>query len=107
VERLWDKDRQAVVVTCGAAGAWFAGIDGVVQHQPAFSVKVADTTGCGDVFHGAYAAEIVRGVAVADCVRFASAAAALKATQPGGQRGIPTRAGVERFLNSSPGICSI
>jgi sulfofructose kinase len=107
VERLWYKDRQAVVVTCGAAGAWFARIDGVVQHQPAFSVKVADTTGCGDVFHGAYAAEMARGVPVADCVRFASAAAALKATQPGGQRGIPTRAGVERFLNSSPGICSI
>jgi sulfofructose kinase len=103
VERLWHKDRQAVVVTCGAAGAWFTGIDGIARHQTAFPVKVIDTTGCGDVFHGAYAAEMVRGVPVADGVRFASAAAALKATQPGGQRGIPTRVAVERFLHSSPG----
>lgn len=102
VERLWHDDRSAVVVTCGAKGAWFIGNDGVVQHQAAFRVRVADTTGCGDVFHGAYAASLVCGAAVADCVRIASAAAALKATQPGGQRGIPTRAEVERFLNSSP-----
>jgi len=102
VERLWCKHRQAVVVTCGAAGAWFAGNDGVVRHRPAFPVKVADTTGCGDVFHGAYATALVNGASVADCVRFASAVAALKATKSGGQRGIPSRADVERFLASSP-----
>lgn len=102
VERLWCKDRQGVVITCGAAGAWFAGIDAVVRHQAAFRVAVVDTTGCGDVFHGAYAAALVRGAPVADCVRFASAAAALKATKPGGQRGIPRRADVERFLASAP-----
>jgi sulfofructose kinase len=102
VERLWCKDRQAVVVTCGAAGAWFAGFDTVVRYHPAFRVAVVDTTGCGDVFHGAYAAALVHGAPIADCVRFASAAAALKATQPDGQRGIPRRADVERFLTSSP-----
>jgi len=102
VERLWCQGRQAVVVTCGVEGAWFAGLDAVVRYQPAFRVAVVDTTGCGDVFHGAYAAAQVRGAQVADCVRFASAAAALKATQPGGQRGIPRRADVERFLTSSP-----
>jgi len=98
----WCKHRQTVVFTCGAAGVWFAGNDGVVQHGSAFPVKVADTTGCGDVFHGAYAAALVNGASVADCVSFASAVAALKATQSGGQSGIPTRADVERFLAFSP-----
>ncbi|MGA8656101.1 MAG: PfkB family carbohydrate kinase [Chthoniobacterales bacterium] len=102
VERLWCTGRQAVVVTCGVAGTWFGGHDGVLRHQPAFRVVVADTTGCGDVFHGAYAEALVRGASVTECVKFASAAAALKATQPGGQRGIPKRADVDRFLNSSP-----
>ena len=102
VERLWCTGRQAVVVTCGAAGTWFGGHDGVLRHQPAFRVVVADTTGCGDVFHGAYAEALVRGASVTECVKFASATAALKATQPGGQRGIPKRADVDRFLNSSP-----
>jgi len=57
-----------------------------------------DTTGCGDVFHGAYAAALARGLEVAASTRFASAAAALKATKYGGQAGIPTRAAVEAFL---------
>lgn len=52
-EALWHKERHAVVITCGSAGSWFLGEDGVVQHQPAFEVQVVDTTGCGDVFHGA------------------------------------------------------
>ena len=59
---------------------------------------MADTTGCGDVFHGGYAAAFTRGLAAADRIRYAAAAAALKATKPGGQAGIPTRAEVETLL---------
>jgi sulfofructose kinase len=88
---------QVCVVTAGADGAWYSDGDNV-HHQPAFSVPVVDTTGCGDVFHGAYASTLARGAAVAECMRFASAAAALKAMQRGGQAGIPTRPTVETFL---------
>ncbi len=98
-ERLWTDDRRAVVITCGAEGAWYlTGPDRPAQHQPAFAVKVVDSTGCGDVFHGAYAAGLVFGMHIAERVRFAAAAAAIKATQPGGQLGIPDRATVESFL---------
>lgn len=75
----------------------------MVKHQPAFKVRAVDTTGCGDVFHGAYAAALALGVTLSERVRLATAAAALKATQPGGQRGIPTRNQVDEFLNSEPG----
>jgi len=68
------------------------------DYQPAYRVQVMDTTGCGDVFHGAYASALVRGLELPERIRFASAAAALKATQPGGQAGIPSRAAVEEFL---------
>jgi sugar/nucleoside kinase (ribokinase family) len=59
---------------------------------------VVDTTGCGDVFHGAYAAALAQGMELRERVRLASAAAALKATQPGGQRDIPNLRAVRRFL---------
>jgi sugar/nucleoside kinase (ribokinase family) len=102
VKAVWHQDCQAVVITCGTAGSWFLGKDGVVRHQPAFKVLAVDTTGCGDVFHGAYAAGLVQGAPLDQCVRLATAAAGLKATQPGGQRGIPTRSQVEEFLSSHP-----
>jgi sulfofructose kinase len=103
-ETLWHKERQAVVITCGAGGSWFVGTDQMLMHQPAFKVRAVDTTGCGDVFHGAYAAALAQGATLNECVRVASAAAALKATQPGGQRGIPTRSQVDEFLQSEPEI---
>jgi sugar/nucleoside kinase (ribokinase family) len=99
VECLWRDDRRAVVVTCGADGCWYRG-DAMAQprHMPTFPVEVADTTGCGDVFHGAYAAALARGESLVERIRFASAAAALKATRYGGQAGIPHREAVEAFL---------
>jgi sugar/nucleoside kinase (ribokinase family) len=96
--RLWNAGRRAVVVTCGAEGAWYVAGPGAARHQPAFAVSAVDTTGCGDVFHGAYAAALVRGLGVAERVCFAAAAAALKATRRGGQAGAPTLEQVEAFL---------
>ncbi|MGD0653529.1 MAG: PfkB family carbohydrate kinase [Thermoguttaceae bacterium] len=96
---LWTAKRRAVVVTCGSAGSWLLTDDYKKPvHCPARAVKVLDTTGCGDVFHGAYSAALARGKSPAECVEFASAAAALKATQRGGQTGCPTLQQVEEFL---------
>jgi sugar/nucleoside kinase (ribokinase family) len=102
VDKLWRDDRQVVVVTCGPDGYWFrsVGTGPEPRYEPAFTVEAVDTTGCGDVFHGAYASALARGADVLSRLRFAAAAAALKATQLGGQAGIPTRPQVEAFLAS-------
>lgn len=57
---------------------------------PAYKVPVVDTTGCGDVYHGAFVVAMLQGWDVERCARFASIAAALKATKLGGRSGIPT-----------------
>jgi sulfofructose kinase len=93
-------DRACCAVTAGAQGCWYSEHGGPVRHFPAFAVQVVDTTGCGDVFHGAYAASIARGDGVGQAIRVATATAGLKATQPGGRAGIPDRATVERFLEA-------
>ncbi|MBM3832843.1 MAG: hypothetical protein FJ403_06130 [Verrucomicrobia bacterium] len=100
---LWTSDRKAVVVTCGAEGCWYLGADNSHSpiHQKAYRVKTVDTTGCGDVFHGAYASALARGSNLSECVRIASAAAAMKATQTGGQAGIPNRTAVDAFLTAN------
>ncbi|MBN1908331.1 MAG: hypothetical protein JW818_01205 [Pirellulales bacterium] len=100
VAALKSPGRTAVVVTCGREGLWYApgSGDDQPQHFPAFPVEVVDTTGCGDVFHGAYAAAVSKGLNLAQCVGLGAASAALKATQPGGQAGIPTLQMVETWL---------
>lgn len=98
---LWTPKRRAVVVTSGAKGSWYLG-EGFAEpvHCPAYKVEVVDTTGCGDVFHGAYSAALAWGKSLAECVEFASAAAALKAAKRGGQAGCPTRQAVEERLGA-------
>ena len=93
--------RACTIVTAGDQGCWYScgEAPGNIRHVPAFTVQVVDTTGCGDVFHGAYAASITWEWSISRCIRFASAAAAIKATKTGGRAGIPDRATVEQFLS--------
>ena len=99
---LWNAGRKVVVVTDGNNGCWYTSDGHAVTHKPAFPVKVTDTTGCGDVFHGAYASALARGIPLPERIRFASMAAALKATAYGGQAGIPTLSAVENALARAP-----
>jgi sugar/nucleoside kinase (ribokinase family) len=80
---------RTVIVTAGRAGAYAAG-PGVDLHQPAFSVPVKDTTGAGDVFHGAFAYGLLREWDLPRRLRFAAAVAALKCRGLGGRAAIPT-----------------
>jgi len=58
------------VVTLGADGAVYLDPEsGHLRHVPARSVKVKDTTGAGDAFHGAFAAAIARGAPLGRAVR--------------------------------------
>jgi sulfofructose kinase len=87
-----------VVITDGLAGShgWMA--NGQSCFQPAFQVPVADTTGAGDVYHGAFVVGLLEGWPLAQNMAFASATAALKCTRLGGRAGIPSRPEVQQFL---------
>ena len=91
-----------VIFTFGSAGC--RGIaDGHCFTVPAFTrnIKVIDTVGAGDVFHGAYLAALCMGLSDGEeAARFASAVSALKCTAIGGRAGIPTRAIVNKYLSS-------
>jgi sulfofructose kinase len=90
VHTLLDRGQPAVVVTMGAQGCWYGNQDSGIYHQPALPVAVVDTLGCGDVFHGAYAAGLARGFTMDVIIQLATVTAGLKATRSGGRAGIPT-----------------
>ncbi|MCZ8150332.1 MAG: PfkB family carbohydrate kinase [Roseomonas sp.] len=86
-----------VAVTLGPRGSlWWR--DGRAIALPAPSVAARDTTGCGDVFHGAYALALAERSMIEEAARFATAAAALKATRGDGWDGMPRRTEVVALL---------
>jgi sulfofructose kinase len=91
----------AVVITLGDRGLiWGQGQ--ARGYLPAFAVDAVDTTGAGDVFHGAYAAAAIDGMAWENALRYASAAAALCCTRMGARLGIPSRQEVVDYLSGGP-----
>lgn len=97
VSKLSCKKTRAVTVTLGKKGS-FTWHDGRTFSHKAYQVKSVDTTGAGDVFHGAYAYGALQGWEIKKIVEFASAAAAMKCTKLGGRSGIPTLNEAMRFL---------
>jgi len=90
------------MITLGDQGCiWLE--EGKVRRLPAFEVEVVDTTGCGDVFHGAFAFGLAQGWDVETVARFASATAALKCRALGGRTGIPSYGEVVAFLDQHRG----
>ncbi len=90
---------QVVVVTLGAKGC--AGMDhGKFFESESYPVEVLDTTGAGDVFHGAFTCGMAEGMNAESAAGFAGAVSAIKCTVLGGRTGIPTRKCVEHFLNT-------
>jgi ribokinase len=83
-----------VIVTAGAAGAFWARPDGIVIDATSPRVAVADTTGAGDAFLGAFAASSAEGFAPEKILRLAVTAGALACTQQGAVPSLPYRAAI-------------
>ncbi len=68
-------------------------------HTPAFKVDVIDTTGAGDVFHGAYLVGLLHDWDLKSTALFATAVSAIECTHLGGRCGIPSYKDTMAFLN--------
>ena len=90
-----DAGCAVAAVTQGEKGTlWMRRGDASPRRMPAFRVQATNTTGAGDVYHGAYALAVAEGQTVEAAIRFASAAGALRARDGA----TPTRAMVEELL---------
>jgi len=97
LESLAEWGPGEVIITLGARGSvgWHKGS---ITSQDAFPVDVVDTTGAGDVYHGAYIYGLLQGWNMPECMRFAAAASALKCGKIGGRKGIPSLEKVNEFM---------
>ncbi len=91
------KGPDTVVITIGEDGS--VGMeDGETYIVPPIPVKAVDTTGAGDVYHGAYIYGHLQGWKLRERMRFAGAAAGLKCRSIGGRAGIPSLEEIQQAL---------
>ncbi len=96
--RAIDLGVQYAAVTQGASGALLVAQARLHRVLP-FAVQAVDTTGAGDVFHGALTLALARGMPATEACSYASAVAALKCSRPDGILGAPTAREVDEFLD--------
>src|SRR5579864_109070 len=88
LERMQEEYKMRVAaMTLGAHGA-LARVDGKFVYSPAFVVNCVDTTGAGDVFHGAFCYAVLQNMPMQDALEFSNAMAALNCTAIGARGGI-------------------
>jgi sulfofructose kinase len=108
IRKIHGKGFDTVVVTigedgciCGSSqGNITGGQDNTIFHSPGFPVKVKDTTGAGDVFHGAFIYGFLKKWDLERTAKFANACAAMKCRKLGGRAGIPDFDEVVVFIKS-------
>lgn len=93
------KGPEIVIFTFGADGCM--GIYGDNTFSlPAMDVPIVDTTGAGDVFHGAFDAAYLNGLDVVSAAKYATGVSSIKCTYMGGRAGIPDSETLKKFLRT-------
>ena len=88
---------EVIVITCGSKGG-IVFLNGEIIPYPVYPVDAVDTNGSGDVFHGAFAAGVLRGFDYVRCAHFSSATSAIKCTGTGARESVPDFDTVKDFL---------
>jgi ribokinase len=101
--RLFARGVGGVVLKQGAQGALVAQDSGLRQRIPPYPVDAVDTTAAGDVFNGAFAVGLLRGMSQTASARMAAVAAALSVTRAGAQPSMPTQQEVDVALKAECG----
>lgn len=86
--KLKELNKKTVIVTLGERGSIMEK-DGKVVKFKAFKTKAIDTTGAGDIFHGAFVYGLSNNFSIEKNIEFASACASLSVEKLGGRNSIP------------------
>ena len=87
-KKLEEYYETCVIITLEAAGS-FTKIDGEYQIIPSVKVNAVDSTGAGDIFHGAFTYFIANGYSLLDSIHYASITSAISVTRIGSRNSIP------------------
>ena len=87
-----------VIITLESNGS-FTIIDGEYERIPSITVKAVDSTGAGDIFHGAFTYGIAKKFALEDTLKFANIVAGLSVTRLGSKNSMFTLEEIKEKMN--------
>lgn len=91
---------EVVVVTQGKRGGILFDGNAVIEY-PIYPAEVVDSNGSGDVFHGAFAAGILKGFDFEKCCHFSSAVSAMKCMGVGARESVPEFERVKAYMKEN------
>ncbi len=91
---------EVVVITQGKHGGIIYDGEKALSY-PIYPADVVDSNGSGDVFHGAFAAAILKGYDYLKCCHFSSAVSALKCMGVGARESVPDFETVKKYLKEN------
>lgn len=98
---LFDRySPRVVVITQGKRGGILYNGKETVSY-PIYPAEVKDSNGSGDVFHGAFAAGVVKGYGYEKCCHFASAVSAIKCMGVGARESVPSFDSVKSYMKEN------
>jgi ribokinase len=100
VRSLPDSTNKIICVTLGSRGAVALIFDKIVV-IPGHAVGAVDTTGAGDCFVGAFAAQLAGGKPISEALVYANAAASICVQRMGAAPSMPTAEEVAEVLSAS------
>ncbi len=97
---LVNEFKNTVVITLGEYGCLYK-VNDIVKIMPPYRVVAKDTTGAGDIFHGAFVYGIYQGYDLEKTIKIASIAGALSVTRIGSKQSMPNLEDVMKVYNSN------
>jgi len=91
---------EVVVITQGKRGGIIYDGKEIVSY-PIYPAVVVDSNGSGDVFHGAFAAGVVKGYDYLKCCHFSSAVSGLKCTGVGSRQSVPDFETTKKYMKEN------
>ena len=91
----------SLLLTQGSQGSFAYRVDEVIVekvYQQAYPVKAVDTTGAGDTYTGFFISSLLKNLALTECMRRASMAAAISVTRSGAAQSIPSSEEVQKAI---------
>ncbi|MDO4312112.1 MAG: PfkB family carbohydrate kinase [Eubacteriales bacterium] len=96
--KVKEINRKTAVITLGDKGLLYEE-EGNLKRLPAYKVKAVDTTGAGDIFHGAFAYGLYQKLPLPENLKQSSAASAVSVQTLGGQISIPELKTVQQQMS--------